>query len=85
MRQANKAKTQELQALRDEHAKALAAERKRGDDVEGKLRDAVKKAVEAEKQSRSQTSELEKAGQQTDELRASLADVSVQRLAWACG
>lgn len=78
--QANKAKAQELQALRDEHAAALAKEKKRADGAEKEIKSNDTKLKEAEKRAQEQatehTIELENARQKVDEIQAKSADVS---------
>lgn len=73
--QANKAKTQELQALKDEHSTALAKEKKRADDAENKVKANDGKLKEADQKSKDYAEELEKAQQKTDEMRTKAAEV----------
>ncbi|KAK0390032.1 hypothetical protein NLU13_3605 [Sarocladium strictum] len=73
---ANKAKTQELQALKDEHSAALAKEKKRADDAENKVKANDGKLKEADQKSKDYAEELEKAQQKTDELRTKAAETA---------
>ncbi|KAL2214341.1 hypothetical protein CC79DRAFT_140781 [Sarocladium strictum] len=73
---ANKAKSQELQALKDEHVTALAKEKKRADDAEKKINSNETKLKEAEKKAKEHTTELENARQKVDEIQAKSADAT---------
>lgn len=72
--QANKARTQELQALRDEHDTALVKEQKRADEAERTSQENIKKSNEAQAKLKEADARLKEAETQAKEAERSVKE-----------